>query len=68
MPMKMKVKSDTMGLGVRSGVRKALLEKRAEKLDAKKVRKKELEDRLKRETLQEIFYRNDNVQKYLGGG
>ena len=66
-PIKAKVKNDTVGLGVELRELKEKPEKKTEKLDAKKVRKKELEDRRKREKLQQIFYGNDDVEKYLGG-
>ena len=67
-PIKAKVKNDTVGLGVELREPKDKPEKRTETLDAKKVRKKELEDRRKREKLQQIFYGNDDVEKYLGCG
>ena len=67
-PIKAKVKNDTVGLGVELRESKNLPEKKMERLDAKKVRKTELEDRSKRERLQQIFYGNDDVEKYLGGG
>ena len=67
-PVKAKVKNNTVGLGVELREPKDVPEEKMEKLDAKKVRKKELEDRRKRESLQQIFYGNDDVEKYLGGG
>ena len=67
-PIKARVKNDTVGLGVVLRGPKVKSEKNLKKLDAKKVRKKELEDRRKRETLQQIFYGNDDVERYLGGG
>ena len=67
-PIKAKVKNDTVGLGVELREPKYEPEKKTERLDAKKVRKKELEDRRKREKLQQIFYGNDDVEKYLGEG
>ena len=67
-PIKAKVKNDTVGLGVELREPKDMPEQKMERLDAKKVRKKELEDRKKREKLQQIFYGNDDVEKYLGGG
>ena len=67
-PIKAKVKNNTVGLGVELREPKDIPEEKMEKLDAKKVRKKELEDRRKREKLQQIFYGNDDVEKYLGGG
>ena len=67
-PIKAKVKNDTVGLGVELREPRNKPEKKTERLDAKKVRKKELEDRRKREKLQQIFYGNDDVEKYLGSG
>lgn len=67
-PIKAKVKNNTVGLGVELREPRDTPEERREKLDAKKVRKKELEDRRKREKLQQIFYGNDDLEKYLGGG
>ena len=67
MPIKAKVKNNTVGLGVDLKEPKDIPQEKLEKLDAKKVRKKELEDRRKREKLQQIFYGNDEVEKYLGG-
>lgn len=37
-------------------------------LNAKEVRKREEEGKKKGERLREMFYRNDDVEKYLGGG
>ena len=37
-----------------------------EKLDAGKVRKLEEKDRKKRERLQELFYRSEDLGRYLG--
>ena len=66
-PIKAKVKNNTVGLGVELKEPKDLPQEKVEKLDAKKVRKKELEDRRKGEKLRQIFYGNDDVEKYLGG-
>ena len=66
-PIKAKVKNNTVGLGVDLKELKEKPQEKVETLDAKKVRKKELEDRRKREKLQQIFYGNDEVEKYLGG-
>lgn len=67
-PIKAKAKHDTVGLGVDLGELKKMPEKKRVTLDAKKARKKYQEDRKKRERLQEMFYRNDEVEKYLGNG
>lgn len=60
-----------MGLGVPEG-RLADLKKRRERdpppLNAKEVRRREAEGKKKDERLREMFYRNDDVEKYLGGG
>ncbi|PVH80329.1 hypothetical protein DL98DRAFT_515433 [Cadophora sp. DSE1049] len=68
-PVKTKPKDDKMGIG-------AVLPKEAErrkkekvqKLDAGKVRKMYDQDKKKAERLREMFYRNDDVERYLGGG
>lgn len=44
------------------------IEKKVEKLDAKKLRKMEVEGREKRARLQEIFYGVVEVERYLGSG
>ena len=68
MPIKAKMKNDTVGLGVELRETKKGPEKKVELLDAKKVRKKDLEDQKKRVKLQQMFYGNDDVERYLGGG
>lgn len=67
-PIKAKVKNDTVGLGVKIKGNKKPIDAKVERLDAKQVRKKDMEDRRKWERLQQMFYRNDDVEKYLGGG
>ncbi|CAF9914038.1 hypothetical protein IMSHALPRED_001512 [Imshaugia aleurites] len=67
-PIKAKVKNNTVGLGVKLKGTKKPPEAKLERLDAKQIRKKDMEDRRKRERLQEMLYRNDDVEKYLGGG
>ena len=67
-PIKAKVKHDTVGLGVKIKGNKKPLDAKVERLDAKQVRKKDMEDRRKWDRLQQMFYRNDDVEKYLGGG
>ncbi|KAK4690364.1 hypothetical protein P7C71_g6408, partial [Lecanoromycetidae sp. Uapishka_2] len=65
-PIKVKAKDDTVGLGiVLKGVKAT--EKKSVSLDAKQTRKTEMEDRKKRERLQEMFYRSEDVERYLGG-
>lgn len=66
-PIKAKVKNDTVGLGVKIKDSKNSVDTKVERLDAKQARKKDIEDRRKRERLQDMFYRNDDVEKYLGG-
>ena len=67
-PIKAKVKNDTVGLGVKTKGNKKPIDAKVERMDAKQVRKKDMEDRRKWERLQQMFYRNDDVEKYLGGG
>ena len=70
-PIKGKPKNDTVGLGVKPVVREGktivATTRKIPSLDAKQARKQEEVDRRKRERLQEIFYRNDDVETYLGG-
>ena len=70
-PIRGKLKNDTLGVGFEEKLRKSNMkivgvEKRVEKLDAKKVRKLEAEGRKKKARLQEMFYRADDVERYLG--
>ena len=67
-PIKPKVKNDTVGLGVKLKSNKKPQNAKVERMDAKQVRRKDIEDRRKWERLQEMFYGNDDVEKYLGGG
>lgn len=76
-PIQPKEKRDTIGLGVgtsmdseRSSGRKKGPEakKPVTKLHAGKVKKLELEGKRKDERLRQMFYSNDEVEKYLGGG
>lgn len=76
-PIKAKPKHDTIGLGVdpeeiaaMEARRKQREEERAkqrQKLNAKQVRQSYAADRKKAERLRELFYRNDDIEKYLGG-
>jgi hypothetical protein len=66
-PIKAKAKNDTVGLGVKLKDFKHLQQKKVESLNAKQAKRKDSEDRKRRERLQEIFYRNSDVEKYLGG-
>lgn len=67
-PIKAKVKDDKLGLGVvvPKGLEKEYKKKKVEKLDAGKVRRLEEQDRRKRERLQEMFYRSEDLDRYLG--
>lgn len=68
-PIKSKPKDDKLGIGVVSPEPREM-EKRVkvEKLDAGKVRKLHEEDKKKGETLRNLFYGNDDFERYLGGG
>lgn len=68
-PIKPKLKNDTVGLGVeRMGKREQdrYVANKVQKLDAKQVRKKEQEKRKCQERLQDVFYRDVDLEKYLG--
>ncbi|EON61258.1 hypothetical protein W97_00471 [Coniosporium apollinis CBS 100218] len=69
-PIKAKEKRDTVGLGVETlstKEKKAFVAKdKVRKLHAGEVRKREEESRRKGQKLQQMFYMDDNVQKYLG--
>ncbi|KAI9053036.1 hypothetical protein LZ554_003306 [Drepanopeziza brunnea f. sp. 'monogermtubi'] len=68
-PIKTKPKEDKMGIGVvlpPEAERKKKV--RIQKLDAGKARKMYEQDRKRGERLKEMFYRNDDVERYLGGG
>lgn len=70
-PIKRTPKNDTVGLGVDAkgdGRKRVSMTKQTEKLDAGRVRKEEERGRRKGERLREMFYRNDDVERYLGGG
>lgn len=65
-PIKVKIKNDTLGLGIelQDGVKAQI--KKKESLNAKQARRKDSENKKKGEKLQELFYGNDDLQKYLG--
>ncbi|KAL2006294.1 hypothetical protein VTN00DRAFT_9948 [Thermoascus crustaceus] len=71
-PLKARIKEDTAGLGVPEEEKKkkgrAVKEARVEKLNAKQVRQREMEAKKRGEKLREMFYRSEDVQKYLGDG
>jgi hypothetical protein len=65
------VKNNTVGLGVKidsAKAKAAAKETKVQKLNAKEVRKMESEGKKRREKLQEMFYRSEDIEKYLGGG
>lgn len=67
-PIKAKLKNDTVGLGAERIKKSEQAKKPADmvhKLDARQVRKKELEAKKMRERLQEQFYRDEDVELYL---
>lgn len=70
-PIKTKEKNDKLGIGVVVPKDKDLEKMRKVKevkLDAGKVRKLAEKDRKRTERLQEMFYRNEDVERYLGNG
>lgn len=67
-PIKVKAKHDTVGLGVKMSGRDPMVEGREAKLDAKGLRRRERGERTRRERLHQMFYANDEVNKYLGFG
>lgn len=69
-PLKAKAKEDTFGLGLEipKNLKGKVVEKKPVTLDAKKSKKKAESDRKKGEKLRELFYGNDDLQKYLGKG
>ncbi|CAD0019610.1 unnamed protein product [Aureobasidium pullulans] len=76
-PVKAKEKRDTVGLGVNLHDDEPTLKKKrktaekpspVERLDAGKVRKLEMLNKKKHQSLQNMFYANDDVAKYLGHG
>jgi len=68
-PIKTKPKDDKMGIGLvlpkEANRRK---KEKTEKLDAGKIRKLHEKEKKKAEKLREMFYRNDDVERYLGQG
>ena len=67
-PIKAKVKNDTVGLGVKTKGSKKPTDTKVVGMDAKQVRRMNIDERRKRERLQEMFYGNGDVEKHLGGG
>lgn len=74
-PIKPKVKHDTFGLGMQidpeavaaAQRKKQQQREQRQKLNAKQVRLREMEAKKKGDKLREMFYRSDDVQRYLGG-
>ncbi|KAG9247356.1 hypothetical protein BJ878DRAFT_190455 [Calycina marina] len=67
-PINTKPKDDKLGLGVVLPKPGAIPKKvKVAKLDAGKVRKMYEKDKKKAEKLRDVFYRNDDVERYLGG-
>ena len=72
-PIKGKIKNNVLGIGInlisREGTgRKQTVQVPAQpqKLDARRVRRKAVEDRKHQEKLQDLFYRDGDWEKYLG--
>ncbi|KAI9724069.1 MAG: hypothetical protein M1812_000787 [Candelaria pacifica] len=68
-PIKGKVKNDTVGIGINLEKLKkkgSSVQGKEEKLNAKEVRRRENEGRKRRERLQELFYRSEDLERYLG--
>ncbi|KAI9837176.1 MAG: hypothetical protein M1837_003108 [Sclerophora amabilis] len=68
-PIKGVVKRDNSGVGIKApgnGAKAVMKKKKEEKLNAKEVRKKEENETMKRKRLQEMFYSNEDLEKYLG--
>ena len=69
-PLKAKAKEDKYGLGLElpKHLKGKPPEKKAKPLDAKKSKQKAEADKKKGEKLRELFYGNDDLQRYLGRG
>jgi hypothetical protein len=69
-PIKGKIKNNTVGLGIEgsSNGKKEVKAEKIETLDAGKVRKKHEKERAKGERLREMFYASDDITRYLGSG
>ncbi|PKY03752.1 hypothetical protein P168DRAFT_290888 [Aspergillus campestris IBT 28561] len=71
-PLKGRLKVDTVGLGASvpsvSSAAAAKKPAKVNKLNAKQVRKESTDSRRRGDRLREMFYQNDDVQRYLGGG
>ncbi|PLB42208.1 putative G-patch domain protein [Aspergillus candidus] len=71
-PLKGRLKVDTVGLGASvpsvSSAAAAKKPAKVNKLNAKQVRKESADSRKRGDRLRDMFYQNDDVQRYLGGG
>lgn len=68
-PIKTRPKDDKLGIGVVLPKEGEIIKKvKIQKLDAGKVRKMHENDKRKGEKLREMFYRSDDIERYLGGG
>ena len=65
-PIKATAKHDTVGLGVELPEGKKKVQAVVEKLNAKEVRNLEAKDKKRRAKLQQMFYGNDDLERYLG--
>lgn len=70
-PVKGQLKRDTVGLGVdldELASRRVQAERKdkVQKLNARQVRKAHAQDRKKGDKLREMFYRSEDLQRYLG--
>ena len=68
-PIKTKAKDDKLGIGVVLPQPGEIKKKeKSQKLDAGKIRKLQERDRKKGEKLRDLFYRSEDVERYLAGG
>jgi hypothetical protein len=68
-PITTKPKDDKLGIGVVLPKDVERMKKvKPVKLDAGKVRRMQEKDKKKAERLREMFYRNEDIERYLGGG
>jgi len=68
-PIKARPKDDKLGIGVVLPKPGEIQKKiKVKKLDAGKIRKMYEKDKKKGDQLRDMFYRNEDVERYLGGG
>jgi hypothetical protein len=67
-PIKTKPKDDKLGIGVVVPPGTTERVKKVRKLDAGRARKMYEKDRREGQRLRDLFYRNEDVERYLGGG